>query len=179
MKTDWQKYIRPVEKTDAAGLLEIYSYYVKNTVITFEYEVPTLSEFENRIEKTTKKYPYLCAEKDGKIIGYAYAGVFKDRAAYQWDVELSIYIEKNFHGLGLGRALYEALESELKKQGILNLYACIAIPNDTDDEYLNHNSQHFHEHLGFKTVGTFLNSGKKFDRWYGMIWMEKMIGEHK
>ena len=179
MKTDWKKFIRLVKKSDAARLLEIYSYYVEKTVITFEYEVPTVAEFESRIENTLKKYPYLCVEKDGKILAYAYAGVFKDRAAYQWDVELSIYVEKSAHGKGLGRALYEELESELKKQGILNLYACIAIPNDKDDEYLNHNSQNFHEHLGFKTVGTFLNSGKKFGRWYGMVWMEKIIGEHK
>ena len=175
----WKEFIRPVTKADATQLLDIYSYYVKNTAITFEYDVPSLEEFENRIESITKKYPYLCVEKDGKILAYAYANTFKPRQAYQWNVELSIYVDKYARKTGLGRALYESLEAELKKQGIINLYACIGVPNEKEDEYLNFNSQKFHEHMGFKTVGTFRNCGKKFDRWYAMIWMEKIIGEHK
>ncbi len=170
--------IRPVVTADASRLLEIYSHYVANTVITFEYDVPSIEEFERRIETTTRKYPYLCIEKDGIIVGYAYAGEFKSRAAYQWDVELSIYIDKDFHKQGLGKVLYVALEQELKRRGFLNLYACIAVPNAKEDEYLTYNSQQFHEHLGFKTVGTFHDCGKKFNRWYAMVWMEKIIGEH-
>ncbi len=175
----WNNYIRPVTKADAARLLDIYSYYVTETAITFEYDLPTVKEFEERIESITKKYPYLCVEKDGKILAYAYANTFKPRKAYQWNVEVSIYVDKSAHKQGLGRALYDALEVELKKQGIINVYACIAEPNEKEDEYLNFNSQKFHEHMGYKTVGTFLNCGKKFGRWYAMIWMEKVIGEHK
>ncbi len=170
--------IRAVTKADAKELLDIYSYYVTNTAITFEYDVPSVKEFEGRIESITKRYPYICAEEDGKILGYAYAAPFKEREAYKWDVELSIYVERSRRKCGLGRALYSALEEELKKIGIINLYACIGIPNGDDDEYLNHASQKFHEKLGFKTVGTFYNCGKKFGRWYAMIWMEKFIGEH-
>ena len=170
--------IRHVTKADAKALLDIYSYYVKNTAITFEYEIPTLEEFEKRIETITQKYPYLCIEKDGRILGYAYASTFKPREAYKWNVELSIYVDRGTVGKGLGRRLYEALEKELKAMGIINLYACIGVPNGEDDEYLTHNSEQFHEHLGFKTVGTFRNCGKKFNRWYAMIWMEKVIGEH-
>lgn len=171
--------IRPVTLQDAAQLAEIYSYYVKNTAITFEYDVPSTQEFSERISRITKKYPYLCAEKDGKILGYAYAGVFKDRAAYQWSVELSIYVDSSAHKCGIGKKLYTALEQELKSLGITNLYACIAVPTKEADEYLDWNSEKFHEHLGFTKVGTFTDCGRKFNRWYSMIWMEKLILTHE
>ena len=170
--------IRTVSVGDAEQLLSIYEPYVLETAITFEYEVPSIGDFRGRIEKTLRKFPYLCIEDDGKILGYAYASDFKERAAYQWSVELSIYIEKNSRGLGYGRLLYEALESELKKRGIKNLYACIAYP-ELDDEYLSGNSVDFHAHLGFKKVGEFKNCASKFGRWYHMTWMEKTIGVHE
>ncbi len=168
--------IRNVTKKDVKALLEIYSPYVKNTAISFEYEVPGRKEFLRRIKGITKNYPYLCVEMNSEIFGYAYASAFKERDAYKWSVELSIYVKEGFHGMGLGQALYGALEKELKKMGIVNMYACIGIPTEHDDEYLTHSSEKFHEHLGFKRVGTFINCGKKFDRWYSMIWMEKIIG---
>lgn len=169
--------IRYATIADAPRLLEIYSYYVENTVITFEYKVPTLEEFKSRIENTLKKYPYLCIEKDGFVVGYSYAGSFKGRAAYDWSVETTIYLDRTVQKCGLGRKLYEALEEELKKMGILNLYACIGYPQK-EDQYLTKNSACFHEHLGYTTVGTFHNCGYKFNRWYDMIWMEKIIGHH-
>ena len=168
--------VRNVVADDAKKLLELYAPYVRDTAITFEYEIPSENEFRKRIENITKDYPYLCAEKDGEILGYAYASSFKERAAYKWSVEISIYVKKASQGLGLGRLLYAALEEELKKRGIVNMYACIAVPTECDDEYLTHNSENFHEHLGFKKVGTFKNCAKKFNRWYSMIWMEKIIG---
>ena len=169
--------VREATVEDAPRLLEIYSYYVENTAITFEYDVPTPEEFRGRIERIKARYPYLVIEKDGVIKGYAYAGVFKDRAAYDRSCEMSIYLERGAAGQGLGRMLYEALEEALRKQGILNLYACIGYP-DTPDEYLDYNSTRFHEHMGYSKVGTFHQCGYKFGRWYSMIWMEKMIGEH-
>ncbi len=169
--------IRYATIADAPRLLEIYSYYVENTVITFEYKVPTLEEFKSRIENTLKKYPYLCIEKDGLVVGYSYAGSFKGRAAYDWSVETTIYLDRTVQKCGLGRKLYEALEEELKKMGNLNLYACIVYPQK-EDQYLTKNSACFHEHLGYTTVGTFHNCGYKFNRWYDMIWMEKIIGNH-
>ena len=170
--------IRTATANDAEAILNIYAYYVENTAITFEYDVPTIEEFIQRIENTLKKYPYLVAEKDGEILGYAYAGVFKDRAAYDWSAETTIYLKQDAVKCGIGRMLYEALEKEMKKRGFLNLYACIGYPID-DDEYLTKNSAEFHAHLGFETVGEFHKCGYKFGRWYNMIWMEKIIGEHK
>ena len=169
--------IRSAKAEDAKRLLEIYRYYVENTAISFETETPSVDEFRGRIENTLKKYPYLVLEEDGRALGYAYAGVFKARAAYDCSVELSIYLDKESRGLGYGRKLYEALEEKLKERGITNLYACIASPI-TEDEYLDNNSEEFHEHLGFTTVGTFHRCAVKFGRGYNMIWMEKIIADH-
>ena len=170
--------IRSVSLNDAEALLNIYAYYVKNTAITFEYDVPTLEEFKQRITNTLKKYPYLVVVKEGTILGYAYAGVFKNRAAYDWSAEMTIYLKYDAVKCGLGRMLYEALETEMKKRGFLNLYACNGYPIE-EDEYLTRNSAEFHAHLGYQTVGEFHKCGYKFGRWYNMIWMEKLIGEHK
>ena len=170
--------IRPATTEDAKRLLEIYAYYVEKTAITFEYDVPTEEEFRQRIEHITQKYPYIVLEEDGVIQGYAYAGVFKDRAAYDHSCEVTIYLDNNTKGKGYGRALYEKLEEELKNRGITNLYACIGDPIE-EDEYLTKNSEHFHQHLGYTKCGEFHKCGYKFGRWYNMIWMEKMIGEHK
>jgi len=169
--------IRVATLDDAEKILEIYAPYVKNTVITFEYEVPSLEEFKTRMVNVLKKYPYLVCEKDGEILGYAYTGTFKGRAAYDWSVETTIYLSDKSKGKGIGRKLYEALERVSKAQGILNMNACIGYP-EVDDEYLTKNSAQFHEHLGYKLVGEFHKCGYKFSRWYNMIWMEKMIGEH-
>ncbi len=170
--------VRDAVPADAARILEIYAYYVEHTAISFEYEVPTLAEFEKRMERTMQKYPYLVVEQDGVIQGYAYAGAFVGRAAYDYSCELTIYLDHAAKKRGFGRKLYEALEERLRALGFLNLYACIGYP-DVDDEYLDKNSAAFHAHMGFETVGTFHKCGYKFGRWYHMIWVEKIIGEHK
>ena len=169
--------IRSVTPDDAESLVGIYRFYVEHTAITFEYDVPSVDEFRRRIENTLRKYPYLAAEHCGKLVGYAYAGAFVGRAAYDWCAELSIYLDHSFTGKGLGRTLYEALFRKLKDMGILNLYACIGYPEE-DDKYLTHNSIEFHKHLGFETVGRFNSCGYKFGRWYHMAWLEKIIGDH-
>ena len=169
--------IRDAQASDAKRLVEIYDYYVKNTVITFDYETPSIEEFMQRIEHTMESYPYLVIEKDGCVEGYVYAGVFKDRAAYDWSCEITIYLDHEAQKQGMGRMLYEALEARLKQMGILNVYACIGYP-EVEDEYLTRNSAEFHAHLGFVKVGEFHKCGYKFGRWYNMIWMEKMIGPH-
>ena len=170
--------IRVATPKDGEAILEIYKWYIENTAVTFETEVPSVEEFQQRIANTLKKYPYLVVEKEGMILGYAYAGVFKDRAAYDWSAEVTIYLSHNATKCGIGRKLYEALETEMKKRGFLNLYACIGYPIE-EDEYLTRNSAEFHAHLGYQTVGEFHKCGYKFGRWYNMIWMEKLIGEHK
>lgn len=170
--------IRKATKEDAEGLLRIYSYYVEDTAISFEYKTPSKDEFAERISNTLEKYPYIVLEDDGLIRGYAYAGAFKGRAAYDHCCEVTIYLDRDSKGNGYGRALYEALEDALQKTGIINLYACIADP-EVEDEYLTKNSECFHRHMGYTTVGEFHKCGYKFGRWYNMIWMEKMIGEHE
>lgn len=170
--------IRSASVADTESILKIYSHYVKNTAISFEYDVPTMDAFKDRITHTLEKYPYLVAEQNGRIIGYAYGSQFHARAAYSHCAEVSIYVDMDARKCGVGRILYEALEEKLKNQGILNLYACIAY-TDKEDEYLNNNSAEFHAHLGYTEIGRFHKCGYKFGRWYDMIWMEKMIGEHK
>lgn len=170
--------IRTASVSDAPGILDIYGYYVANTAISMEYEVPSLAEFEKRIENTLGSYPYLVAEQDRKIIGYAYAGKFHPRAAFYRSAEVSIYIHKGAVKCGLGRRLYEEIEAKLAEQGILNVYASIAY-TDVEDEYLTNNSTQFHEHMGYKKVAQFNNCCIKFGRWYHLIWMEKFLGKHE
>lgn len=169
--------IRAASADDAAELVSIYAPYVRQTAITFEYEVPTAEEFRERIRKTLARYPYLVAETDGVIAGYAYAGPFKERAAYDWAVETSIYLREDKRGMGIGSRLYDRLQDMLVKQNILNMNACIAYPQD-EDEHLTKGSVLFHKKCGFDMVGEFHKCGYKFDRWYDMVWMEKQIGEH-
>jgi len=162
---------------DAPGLLAIYKPYVLETAISFEYEVPSLEEFKSRIAHTLEKYPYLVAEEDGKLLGYAYVGPFGARAAYSWSVETSIYVAKGQRGKGLGRKLYTELEAVLKKQNVLNMNACIGYTKQADPHLTNASSK-FHEKLGYKQVAYFTQCGYKFNTWYDMIWMEKLLGEH-
>lgn len=113
--------IRPAKPEDAEKLLAIYAPYVEQTAITFEYEVPTVEEFRERIHNTLKKYPYLVAEQGGEPVGYAYVGPFHDRPAYDWAVETSIYVDQNKKRMGIGKKLHEALEEELRNRGFLNM----------------------------------------------------------
>lgn len=170
--------IRDAALSDAHRLLEIYDYYVRCTAITFEHVTPTLPEFRSRMERTMERYPWLVVVRDGVVEGYAYAGPLKDRAAYDWCCEVSIYLAHASAGAGLGRVLYEALHKALTAMGICSLYACIALP-EQEDEYLTRNSADFHAHMGFFPVGTFRSSGYKFRRWYHMIWMEKQVGQRR
>lgn len=169
--------LRIAEKNDAAELLNIYAPYVLETAITFEYEVPSVREFEDRITATLTSYPYIVAEIDGNIVGYAYTGEFKSRAAYMWSVETSIYVDRSIHRAGVGKLLYKAIERISAAQNVVNLNACIAYP-DEDDIYLDKNSVRFHEHIGYTLVGEFHKCAYKFNNWYNMVWMEKLIDEH-
>ena len=160
--------IREADAADAARLLEIYAYYVQNTAITFEYDVPSLSEFQRRIRNTKRRYPYLVIERDGVIRGYAYAGPFVGRAAYDWSCELSIYLDREYRGDGLGRRLYGMLMEILKLQGVRNVYGCVTIPNPR--------SERLHGSMGFEKLGTFHHTGCKNGRWVDVAWYERQIG---
>ena len=170
--------IRLAGVEDAAALLDIYSYYVKNTAVSYEYEVPSLEEFTARVANTLKNYPYLIAEVDGTIAGYIYAGRLGVRKAYDWSAETSVYIHRDYHRMGIGRLLYEKLEDYLRRQNVTNVYAGAADPVDDNDPYLTRNSEHFHEALGYRVIARFNSCGNKFGRWYNLIKMEKVIGEH-
>lgn len=170
--------IRTVRPDDAKELLAIYTPYVLNTAITFEYDVPSVDEFRQRIENTLKKYPYIAAERDGELLGYAYTGVFKNRAAYDHAVETTVYVKENVRRQGIGRMLYNELESISLRQNITNLNACIGCPSADNDEYLTMDSVEFHKRMGYRIVGEFQGCGYKFGRWYNMVWAEKLIGEH-
>lgn len=166
--------VRSATAQDAAAIWDIYRYYVEQTAISFEITMPTPEEIHRRIEKVLASFPYLVAESDGQILGYAYAGPFIPREAYSHCAEVSIYISRENRRSGIGRALYEELAAQLRDRGITQLYACIGVP-EVEDEYLNNNSAQFHAHMGFREVGRFRNSGKKFGRFYHMIWMEKLL----
>lgn len=172
--------ILPVTLSDAEELLSIYSPYVLDTAVTFEYKVPSTEEFCERIKNISAKFPYIKAlDDDNKIKGYAYAGTFKGRSAYDWCVESTVYVKKDERKKGLGRLLYSSLEKSLAEMGILNMNACITVPITDDDPYGTKDSMLFHEKMGFSLAGRFHKCGYKFNRWYDMIWMEKFIASHK
>lgn len=166
--------IRMANIDDAAAIRKIYEPYVQNTAVSFEYEVPSVAEFEQRIHNTLQEYPYLVAVKDEKIVGYAYASSFHTRKAYKHSAELSIYIEQGHRQEGIGKALYTKLEELLILQNIYTVHACIASP-EHDDEYLNKDSETFHAKMGFKVAGRHELCGYKFGNWYSVIWMDKKI----
>ena len=159
--------IRLAKKSDAAALLAIYAPYVENTVITFEYEVPTIEDFANRIEKTLGKYPYLVAEEDGVVLGYAYASTYYARAAYDWAVELSVYVSQDARGKGVGSKLYDELEGLLDQMGYMHFLACISLPNE--------DSLAFHAKRGYQQVAHFPKIGYKFERWHDIVWLQKSL----
>jgi len=169
--------IRMATEADAEEILKIYSPYVTDTAISFEYDIPSVVEFTRRIKDILQMYPYIVALEEKRIAGYAYASAFKERAAYNWAVETTVYLKQDCRGKGLGKKLYLTLEDILKRQNIINLNACIAYTS-VEDVHLDNSSMAFHEHLGYSKVAHFTKCGYKFGTWYDMIWMEKMLGEH-
>ena len=169
--------IRNATPADAEAVQRIYAPYVAETAISFEYDVPSVAEMARRMACFSASYPYLVAEEEGRVVGYAYAHAFHERAAFQWSVETTIYVDRDKKRKGIGRRLHEALEEALRRQGILNINASIAYI-EQEDEYLTHDSERFHALMGYRKVAHFHLCGKKFGRWYDMIWMEKFIGEH-
>ena len=159
--------IRNVQVEDAANLVAIYAPYVEKTAITFETQVPTVEDFENRIKKTMKKFPYLVAIEEGQIVGYAYASTYYARVAYDWTVELSVYVQKEARGKGVGTLLYTALEEELTARGFKNFLACIALPNPA--------SIALHEKRGYEQVAHFKKIGYKFGTWHDIVWLQKSL----
>lgn len=162
--------IRLAAEHDSVSILEIYAPFIENTAVTFEYEVPTTLEFGKRIQSVLEKYPWFVCEIDREVIGYAYASKHRERAAYQWSVDVSVYISPKHHRKCIATALYTALVELLKLQGFYNAYAGIALPNEK--------SVGFHESFGFKLVGIFQNVGYKFNKWHDVGWFGLTISEY-
>ncbi|AKP67444.1 GNAT family N-acetyltransferase [Companilactobacillus ginsenosidimutans] len=161
--------IRPATFRDAKSLLKIYAPYVLETTITFEYEVPSLGEFEQRITETLRDYPYLVAENEDQIVGYAYAHRFSERQAYDWAAEISVYVDQNAKRLGVGKTLYAEIERILAQQNVASSVAIVTGQNS--------GSIAFHEKLGYKQVGLLPKIGFKFDQWIDVIHLQKRLGD--
>ena len=167
--------VRPALPADAAAIAEIYAYYVERTAVTFDLVAPSAEDMAKKIESCGEDYPFLVAVYRGAVVGYAYASVFKDRPAYRCSAEVSVYVKKGFARRGVGRALYEELEFQLRVRAFTNVYACIAFPSGETDRYLDKTSPEFHKAMGYKVCGVFENCAVKFDNWYSMIWMGKTL----
>lgn len=156
--------IRKVELDDAAQIAEVYNYYIQNTHQTFETEPLSADEMRERIAEIIEKYPYVVAEEDGEIWGYAYATQFKLRQAYAYSAEVSIYVKNAAKQKGIGTQLYEKLFDELAETNIHAMVAGISLPNDA--------SVKFHEKLGFTKVAHFRQIGYKLGRWVDVGYWE-------
>ncbi len=161
--------IRAATSADAAALLKIYRPFVESSVVSFELEVPSLDEFRKRIESYSAGWAWLVAEIDGQCAGYAYACAHREREAYRWSAETSVYVHPKFYRTGVGRRLYLAVFDAIAAQGICNAYAGITLPNDA--------SIAFHRSLGFTHVGVFSAVGYKFDAWHDVSWWQLRLRE--
>ena len=149
--------IRNVKTCDAKDIALIYNYYIEISTITFETEPVSVEEMAARIADISEKYPYFVYEESGKVAGYCYVTSWKKKAAYNKTVESTIYIDKDFQGKGIGRALVNKLINELREKSFHAVIACITIPNPT--------SVKLHEELGFRQVSEFKEVGYKFEKW--------------
>lgn len=161
--------IRFAQEKDAAALLEIYKQYI-DTSITFEYNLPSKEEFQRRIWEYSKEYPYFICTENGRCVGYVYAHRAQERAAFQWNAELSIYLDKNYHEKGVGSILYEMMFEILSLQGIKTVYGLVTTPNPK--------SMKLHEKTGFQLAGTYHNTGFKAEKWCDLLLYEKQIGDY-
>ena len=154
--------IRLATPADGAAVAAIYAPVVRDTAISFEVDPPDAREMAARIATTLPARPWLVAEADGRVVGYAYAGAHRARAAYDWSVEPSVYLAEGARGRGLGRALYTALFAVLRAQGFASAYAGATLPNDA--------SVGLHRAMGFETVGVYRRAGFKHGRWHDVWW---------
>lgn len=162
--------IRIATEADAKGILDIYAPYITNTSYTFETEVPTVEDFAARIRNYLATWPWLVCERGGEIAGYAYATRHRERVAYQWCTESSVYIHDDHQKKGIARALYLALFNILEHQGFRNVYAVINLPNPK--------SVALHENCGFEYFTTFEKVGYKLGRWKNVGWWKLVLNDY-
>jgi L-amino acid N-acyltransferase YncA len=161
--------IRLAQDADAPAMTAIYTPFVTSTPTSFELEPPTPEEMIARLHKTLRKFPWLVVEHEGAVIGYAYASQHRERAAYQWAVDVSAYIHEQWRGKGIGRALYTALFGGLREQGYFHTYAGIALPNPA--------SVALHEAMGMTPVGIYRQVGFKLGAWHDVGWWQGTLQE--
>lgn len=164
-----ERRIRVATKADATGILEIYAPVVRDTVISFEAEPPSLEEMEGRIERTLAQYPWLVCVEGERVLGYVYGSQFRARVAYQWSVEVTVYIHHEARGQGVGKRLYAALFEILRRQGYVSMYAGVTLPNPA--------SVGIHESMGFEPIGAFPLAGFKFGAWHDVGFWRKSLNE--
>ena len=161
--------IRTATASDAPAVRAIYGPFVSDSATSFETVVPDVAELEGRIQAHADRYPWLVFERDGTVLGYAYASPHRARAAYQWSAEVSVYVDPQAHRSGVGRALYLALFDLLRRQHYVNAFAGITLPNPS--------SVGLHEAMGFTPIGVFRQIGFKFDRWHDVAWLQLRLRE--
>ena len=159
--------IRRVETADAKVICNIYNHYVKNTIITFEEDPVSIKQMQSRIEEVSSRYPWLVFEKDGHVVGYAYAGAWRSRRAYRYAAESTVYLSKDVTGQGIGNRLYEALISIIRTDDVHSVIGVIALPNPA--------SIALHEKLGFEKVAHLEEVGWKFNQWIDVGYWELII----
>src|SRR5918998_751353 len=163
--------IRLATERDAEQIAAVYAPNVTDTIISFELEPPTADEMRRRIEVTLKRYPWLVCERQGRVLGYAYAGAHGSRAAYQWSVDVSVYVHQQAHRRGVGRGLYTSLLAALDLQGFYNAYAGATLPNPA--------SVGLHEAVGFRPVGVYRGVGYKLGAWHDVVWWHLPLRERQ
>jgi L-amino acid N-acyltransferase YncA len=161
--------IRHALKHDAPAMLEIYRPYVERTIVSFETQAPSIEEFAARITKALQDWTWLIAEEHGRCVGYASGSAHRERLAYRWSVETSVYVHDRHHRRGIGKALYAELFERLGSMGYCNAYAGIALPNDA--------SFALHRLVGFEPIGTFSRVGRKFGTWHDVLWLQRRLRE--
>ena len=159
--------VRSATPDDAAACAAIYAPYVEGTAVSFETEPPSVEVVRGRLESALRTHAWVVLEDDGRVVGYAYAGPYKERAAYRWSCEVSVYLEQGRRRTGAGRVLYEALFERLVERGYLVAVAGMSLPNPA--------SEGLHRALGFEDVGTWRRIGHKHGRWYDVHWVQRPL----
>ncbi len=163
--------IRLATKSDVPAILEIYAPYVRNTAVSFEFDVPEIEEYNQRFLKFSKRFPWFVCEIDGQLAGYAYAHQYAERQAYSWSAECSIYIDSQYHGRKIGRALYACLIKALEMQGFKSAVGIVTLPNEK--------SERLHAAFGFERVAALKNIGYKLGEWRDVAYFSKKIGDYE
>ena len=163
--------VRSATPVDSDALLAIYAPWVRDSVVSFELEVPSREEFRQRVSTILDRYPWLLCEEGNEVVGYAYAAPHRDRPAYRWSVEVSVYVDSAHHRHGVARLLYEALFDELRERGFYNAYAGMTLPNEA--------SRGFHLSCGFEPIGVYRKVGYKMGSWRDVEWFGLALQEHR